>query len=536
MQLMLPEWSKLAPKGEPLRQLQQKASGTGYNAAGGGRRTQGWNTTVEGVNSILFADEFKLLQRSRDQVRQNPWAANAIESYVSNSIGNGISPHPQHPDPEVRRVITKAWNRSNDELDADGILPFQGMQSLIARSALEGGECFTRMMTVPIDSDVSVPLKLRVMESEQLPIYMLSYPSAASGNIVRMGIEMEPDTKFRVAYHFFQEHPYETVMFSGPAQKFVRVPAREIAHHFKPLRPGQIRGLPWLAPVLAQLYEIDSIQDAELARQKTQSLFAGFIEVNSAQDSVFNEANKVSSDPSGAGSLDAAMPGLEPGVLIKLLAGEKISFATPTVAPGFGDFMRISLHAVAAGMGITYEQLTGDLKEVNYSSIRAGLVEFRRRIEQYQYNIFAFQVLRPIWRRWMELAVLVGVLPFRDFVENRADYESVIWQPPGFEWVDPLKDVTASIAAIRAGLDSRERIVRERGMDPEAIDQDNKVSQDRARRLNLVYESDPSQILERGETLDSSATAQGKAQAEEPPPTPPKKPKTNGIRTTEVLQ
>lgn len=513
----------------PVAPRKQSASGVGYNAAGSGRRAQGWGATVQGVNSILFSDGFELLKRSRQQVRQNPWAGNAIEVYVSNAIGNGIKPHPQHSNPDVRKAITKAWNRSNDEMDADGILPFDGQQALIARAALEGGESFVHMMTVN-DSDLSVPFQIRIMESEQLPIYYMSFPNVAAGNVIRLGIEMGQDTRKRVAYHFYQEHPYETVVYPFPGMKFVRLPAKDVVHHFKPLRPGQIRGIPWLAPVLAQLFEIDSIQDAELARQKTQALFAGFITQPSNAGGVFDETNKASSDPSGAGPLDAAMPGLEPGVLMKLLNGEEITFSEPKGASGFGDFMRVTLHAVAAGMGITYEQLTGDLKEVNYSSIRAGLVEFRRRIEQFQYSIFAFQVLRPIWRRWMETAVLAGVLPFRDFLENRAEYESVIWQPPGFDWVDPMKDVQANILAVRAGLDSRDRIVRERGMDPEAVDQDNKLGQDRAENMGLVYDSDASQVLNKGEKLDDAPDAEAQNSS------PEKKPKTNGIRTTEVLQ
>ena len=511
----------------------QQASGVGYNSAGGGRRSAGWNTTVQGVNSIFFADGFKLLQRSRDQVRQNPWAASAIDKFVSNAIGNGHQPHPQHPDPAVREAITKAWRRSNDELDADGVLPFDGQQALIARAGLEGGECFVHMMTDD-DDENSVPLKLRVMEAEQLPMYYSSFPTVQDDNIVRLGIEFAPITRKRVAYHFYQEHPYETVMFPF-AGKIIRIPAKDIAHHFRPLRPGQVRGLPWLAPVLTQLYEIDCIQDAELARTKVQALFGGFITVNSADPggNPLDESTKISSDPTGASGLDTATPSLEPASLIKLLPNEEITFAEPKGASGYSDFMRTALHSVAGAMGVTFEQLTTDLSEVNYSSIRAGLLEFRRLIEQYQTTTFAFQVLRPVWRRWMATAVLAGVLPFRDFLENRSEYESVIWQPPGFDWVDPLKDVQASILAIRAGLDSKDRIVRERGLDPETVDRDNKIAQDRANKLGLVYESDASNVLTRGETLDDSSKEEEQQKAA---PKQPSKKRIGGTAEPVVLQ
>jgi lambda family phage portal protein len=507
-----------------------RADGGGYTAAGSGRRSAGWNTTVQGVNSILFADGFKLLQRSRQQVRQNPWAANAIETFVSNAIGNGVRAHSQHPDPKVRKLITEAWKRSNDELDADELLPFDGLQSLILRSAIEGGECFVRKLVVD-DPEISVPLQLRVMESEQLPTYYSGFADVSQQNILRMGIEMNADTKKRVAYHFYSEHPFETVMFPYPQQKFIRIPARDIIHHFRPLRPGQIRGIPWLAPVLTQLFELDQIQDAELARQKTQALFAGFIKVGSAQTDIFDETLKITSSPSGQSALDAATPSLEPGLMTKLLPNEEVTFSDPKGHPGFGDFFRVVLHSVAAGMNITYEQLTGDLKEVNYSSIRAGLIEFRRRIEQFVYTQFCFQVLRPVWKRWMSTAVLAGVLPFRDFLEKRFEYEAVMWQPPGWDWVDPMKDVQATLMAIRGGLDSRDRVIHERGLDPEAVDRDNQIAHDRAVAAKLVYDSDASQVLQRGQVLDTSDKADAQTDEEEKPGEG-KKP-TGGIRTTD---
>jgi capsid protein len=58
----------------------------------------------------------------------------------------------------------------------------------------------------------------------------------------------------------------------------------------------------------------------------------------------------------------------------------------------------------------TYEQLTGDLTQVNYSSIWAGLLEFRRRVESLQHGVIVHQLCRPIWQAWMAQAVLEGAL------------------------------------------------------------------------------------------------------------------------------
>jgi lambda family phage portal protein len=155
------------------------------------------------------------------------------------------------------------------------------------------------------------------------------------------------------------------------------------------------------------------------------------------------------------------------------------------VGASYETFMRVQLRAIAAGMGITYEQLTGDLTGVNYSSIRAGLLEFRRRCEQFQHQVIVFQMCRPVWRAWLEAAVLNGSLP------NEAAGTDAKWIPPGFAWVDPLKDIKAQIMAVRAGFKSRAEVVSEQGYDAEAIDREVAFDNARADELGLEYDSDP---------------------------------------------
>jgi len=154
----------------------------------------------------------------------------------------------------------------------------------------------------------------------------------------------------------------------------VRVPASEIIHLFRPLRPGQIRGEPWLSRALVKLNELDQYDDAELVRKKTAAMFAGFITRQSPEDNLMGEGE---ADASGV-----ALAGLEPGTLQFPEPGEDVKFSDPAdVGGSYSEFLRTQFRAVAAAISVTYEQLTGDLTGVNYSSIPAGLLEFRRRSE-----------------------------------------------------------------------------------------------------------------------------------------------------------
>ena len=72
-----------------------------------------------------------------------------------------------------------------------------------------------------------------------------------------------------------------------------------------------------------------------------------------------------------------------------------------------------------------------------------------------------------------------------------AAYYDVKWIPPGFAWVDPLKDIKAQVMAVRAGFKSRAEVVSEQGYDADAIDREIAADNARADELGLEYESDP---------------------------------------------
>ena len=56
-----------------------------------------------------------------------------------------------------------------------------------------------------------------------------------------------------------------------------RVPADRVLHLFERLRPGQVRGVPWFAPVMLKLRDLDAYDEAELVRKKIEACFAAFV-------------------------------------------------------------------------------------------------------------------------------------------------------------------------------------------------------------------------------------------------------------------
>jgi lambda family phage portal protein len=441
-----------------------------YDSAGYGRRLQRWTTSAGSMNAVLLSDLETLQTRSRDAVRNNPYAANILDVIVANAIGTGIKPQSLAAD---KAAIDALWLDWTDHADHDGMQDFYGLQGLILRCVVESGECFVRFKVnrnqagrSNFASGETVPLQLQVLESEFLENTTTLLPN---GNRIVGGIELNPQGR-KIAYHLHKNYPGDHT-FEG--DEIVRIPAKEILHIFKPLRPGQVRGEPWLARVLLKLHDLDQYDDAELVRKKTAAMFAGFVTRLDPESSMLGEGA-----PNEAGQ---AFAGLEPGTMQFLEPGEDVRFSQPGDVGGtYEPFMRQQLRSIAVGMGITCEQLTGDLSGVNYSSIRAGLVEFRRRIAMIQHHLMVFQLCRPVWNRWFELAILSNQLPMN------AD-PKVKWIPQGFDWVDPLKDIKAQVMSIQNGLKSRAEIVSELGYDVEDIDLEIAADNARAKKLNLNF-------------------------------------------------
>jgi lambda family phage portal protein len=228
---------------------------------------------------------------------------------------------------------------------------------------------------------------------------------------------------------------------------------------------------------MLRLKDIDAWEDATLFRQKIASCFSGFL--SSPDDDAAGGAVTVKA------SQDGYYSQLEPGKIQVLPSGTQITFPDPPQVADAG-FYNAELRAVAAGLGIPAHLLTGDLSEVNYSSIRAAIVEFRHRVDAWQ-ELVKHQLLMPVWRRFVTLAVLSGQIDAPGFETDPTPYLAVDWFPPAQDWVDPLKDAEANAVAIASGFKSRRQVVAETGRDVEDIDREIAEDEARAKKLGIVF-------------------------------------------------
>lgn len=408
-----------------------------------------------------------IARKARHAAENNAWIANGVAAHVTALVGPGIVPTPQHPNREARPVVQSAFNRWAPVADYDELTDFHGLIAGMARDMVVSGEAFAQMMTT------DEGLRLRRIAPEQVDIAQTS--ELSSGGRIIAGVEFDAEGR-RVAYWIRPIDP--TAIFEGYAPP-VRVPAADIVHLFKPLGPGQVRGISWLAPVLIRAGELDQLDDALLVGAKVAAMFAGFL---------IDQNGSAAGFPFEGVTADSIMQtGLEPGTLKVLPAGFDIKFSGPQNAQQTVDFAKLQLRGIAAGLGVPEYMLTGDLSGANYSSLRAGLLEFRGRVEAVQFQTIIPQVLTPVWRRFITTAVLAGDLDAADFESNAGDWFACEWIPPAREWIDPEKDARATAEMISAGLTSRRRAVAAQGYSVDELDAEIISDRERERELGLSF-------------------------------------------------
>lgn len=439
-----------------------------YQAGGQGQRLRGLSAATTGPTATIVMSAEVLRNRSRQLLRDNSWARSACETFVANVVGTGFTPHPLFGSLDegdaakasagwVRDAKNK-FRRWAGHADADGGT-FDEICRLAVRGMFEAGDTFV-VRIADGDAPAGVPLQLRVWEAEMLPLW--KNENLPGGAFVRAGIEFDARGT-RVAYHFYKSHPGEFSLSVVTDTELRRVPASEVLHFFRPIRPGQVRGEPWLAPVVLRLHDLGGYSDAELVRKKAAANFVFKIEAPDP-DNVSEALGEVHDAAAKNGEVDTS-----PGSVVVTGVGETFNLVAPAdVGPNFAAFVDKVLHEIAAGVGLTYEMLTGDLSQVNYSSIRAGTLEFRRRCEPVQYGIVCAR-LADVWAWWLDAAVAAQAIVAPRYGPWREDYLDIAWVPPGWDWVDPEKEVKAALLEIDGRLTSRTRVIARQGEDVNEI-------------------------------------------------------------------
>lgn len=424
-----------------LRRLVDKLFGRSAIEAGGSGRRWGGFGLRRPASEIHKRSEITAA-RAGDSFLNSPYGNAIVEAWVSNLVGDGPSIRPDTLDLDLRKRLVVLWGRFWNVCDADGLLAMDGFLEALARSLVVTGEAFVHLI---VDRDTG-GLQLRLWASSQVDRTMNR--DLGNGARIVAGVEFSRDGK-RDAYHV-RENP-DLPFATNWSTK--RVPAEDVLHLFKVLFPGQVRGISWLTPSLTRDAEITKLEDALLAKFNVSALVGLIFKRPDG-----GNASILPIDENGEYSMS-------PGATIIAPPGYEVEGFNGGSAEGATDFLRSQIRSAAAGAGVPYELVSGDLSQVNYSSARMGLMEFRRRAGALQKSLIVARFLRPVWRRLLLIEALNGrMLPS---VATSMEAEFIF---TGWAQIDPKKETEADIAAIKARTKSRFEVIASRGRDPEEVD------------------------------------------------------------------
>lgn len=476
----------VAPKFALRRQLaryQFEVAVRNFEGATKGRRTEGWKRTGADVNATAAPYLALLRNGARDLCRNNPYARRGRDSIVNNMIAWGITQ--SFSNKQLQASYTK-WAESF-ACDFDGRHNLWGLQAIACTTMVESGEALVirkRTKTFP------VPFQIQVLEPDYIDT--TKNGEIAGGGYVMQGIEFDKDNRV-VAYWLFDAHPGSAVPWQGKRFTSRRMPAEDVIHVFRTERPGQVRGVSWFAPVMIRLRDYDTFEDARLMTARIAACFAAFVK----------NAPALTSPLVGQKSTNPEQPltdKIEPALIQYLASDQEVEFANPPLFSGHSEMSSTYLHGIATGLGISYEELTGDLRGVNYSSGRMGRQSFMRNLDAWRWQTFIPLFCEGVAQWFIEAAKLRGQVT-RDITVRHS--------PPPLEPVDPIKEADGNTRLVRAGFIAHDEIVRQYGYNPEEHYRRIAENNQRLDDLGIILDSDPRRVNAAGAKQAAGSSSGG---------------------------
>lgn len=413
------------------------------------------------ANAEIEKGQRKLIRRSRDLSRNNPYAKKAADVIVSHTVGPGIIPKLKGRNETETKRIKEEWKKVAETPLCDNELrnDFYALQELAMRTVVESGEVLA--------------IKYLDKESPKIQLLEPDYIDDQTSKIRETdgyisGIKVD-DRNRRLSYKLYKNHP-GSVIFTEVVSK--DVPANKVIHVYRQTRPGQLRGVPWCHAIIQTLKDFDDFQHATIVRQKIAACLVGVIKTLGG-DSLLSKADRLAKRKKETR--------MTPGTFKYAEPGEDVEFSKPPNSEGYGDFVAENIRAVACGYGITYESISNDYSKVNFSSGRMGNIEMRKNVESWRWNMFIPLFCDSYMDLFKEWCLIKGIVGKKEDIHHE-------WVAPAYTMLDPTKEIDADKEAVMAGFKSKSMVIRENGLDPDLVREEIQEEREKDKESGLNFD------------------------------------------------
>ena len=358
--------------GNNKKKAKKRAFKRSYQGANTGRLFADFLTTSTSADAEV-KDNLRILRdRGRELARNDAYISRYLNLMVSNVIGKQgvrVSSKSYNDDRSLdlgaNLLIERSWKEWTQlgNCTANGRLSFLDCQKIFIETLLRDGEVLVRKIKTT-DSDFG--FQIQFLEADHLD-EQKNDNTLPNGRSIKMGVEVDRNDR-PIAYHLFKKHPYGNT-YPKPAQEHIRVPAEEIIHAYLPNRAEQTRGVSFIAPVMANVKQLNAYLEAEIVAARVGASKQGFF--------ISPDGDGYVGDGDYEDTFNPTMTA-QAGVFEQLPAGMDFKAFDPSHPnSAFDSFTTSVLRSIASGLNISYHSLSNDLSSVNYSSIRQGALEDR---------------------------------------------------------------------------------------------------------------------------------------------------------------
>lgn len=452
-----------APRKEPT--LLEASSLRRFDIAQRDYLTAGWESVTQSADQDLAAAIELARGRARNLCNNNDYAKKFLGMVANNIVGpDGFmlicqAAENGQPDRSAQDLLETGFWRwaKRGTCEVSGAYGFNSLLRVVAKAVARDGEALLRRVRGKKVNGFGYALQM--LDIDRLPVTLNK--RLQNGNRIVMGVEIDSLGR-PVAYHLLTSHPGENTWLLPGGQRIERVPASDIFHIFLAERPEQRRGITWLHSAAWRLEMLGKFENAAVAAARKGAETLGFFTREDGQAPGVGEQD---GDDEVVTSGPCSFDILPPGVTVS-------AYETKYPSEMFGVFRKDALRGISSGMGVAYNNLSNDLEGVNYSSIRAGVLEERDNwmgLQGWLIEVF----LEPLYQDWLEMALLAGQIVFPNGsalpLSKLDKFAAHRWQGRRWAWVDPESDIKASILAIQNGLKSPQRVAAEMGVDVEDV-------------------------------------------------------------------
>ena len=444
-----------------------------YEAADTDRfRGQKWLTSRLSQNSIIDVELETLQDRAKDLYRNDAYASSAINGRVTHVVGTGYTLQSRvtgqgdemasEEDLTLRKQLERVYKKwAKAEAITSKQRMYQRCKGIYGEGILVMSDFGTADKPVPLHVQVISPERLstpfaskvlRVVDGSEVEVSL----SSEDFNRTRQGIRFDDQDK-PTHYYIRTSLPNDNKDIRYEWREY---PADRVCHSFEEIFPGQIRGIPWLTPAMADLKDIKDFKEAHLISEQVAACFSAFVK---RADDAYSAADNNATDTASDGQ---RLEELEPGLIQYLNEGEEVQMANPN-RPGdtLAPFMEWYLRTIGAAIGYPYELLANDYSKTTYSSGRLSLIGGRITFGCWQKQ--DIEAWSHVYERFVEECVVVGAVDIdpTEFAQETARFLLHYYQPDGWPWIDPVKEVQADSDAVDAGLATKTSSLAARGCD-----------------------------------------------------------------------